>query len=162
MLSIYYVYRCLLATWEEVKPKNARLNWLADMPSRYAFRFWTGVQAPSFFAWTNEIRNVRKESSQVVVDTYSLLLRTDSMMIEERRRAILEALRIEGCVLVAELGKRFRTSQVTIRKDLEILHATGRIHRTHDEKGRIVGTCKPTIGCVSSLESGIGSRSPRC
>jgi len=53
------------------------------------------------------------------------------MLIEERRRAILEALRTDGRVLVTELGKRFRTSQVTIRKDLEVLHATGKIHRTH-------------------------------
>jgi DeoR family transcriptional regulator of aga operon len=53
------------------------------------------------------------------------------MLIEERRREILEALRMDGRVLVAELAKRFRTSQVTIRKDLEILHSTGRIHRTH-------------------------------
>ena len=53
------------------------------------------------------------------------------MLIEERRRAILEALRMDGRVLVAELAKRFRTSQVTIRKDLEILHSTGRVHRTH-------------------------------
>ena len=53
------------------------------------------------------------------------------MLIEERRRAILEALRVDGRVLVGELAKRFRTSQVTIRKDLEILHSTGRIHRTH-------------------------------
>ncbi len=53
------------------------------------------------------------------------------MLIEERRRAILESLRTEGRVLVVELAKRFRTSQVTIRKDLEILHAGGKIHRTH-------------------------------
>jgi DeoR family transcriptional regulator of aga operon len=53
------------------------------------------------------------------------------MLIEERRRSILEALRLDGRVLVAELAKRFRTSQVTIRKDLEILHSTGKIHRTH-------------------------------
>jgi DeoR family transcriptional regulator, aga operon transcriptional repressor len=53
------------------------------------------------------------------------------MLIEERRRAILEALRAEGRVLVPELAKRFRASQVTIRKDLEILHSTGKIHRTH-------------------------------
>ena len=38
---------------------------------------------------------------------------------------------MDGRVLVAELAKRFRTSQVTIRKDLEILHSTGKIHRTH-------------------------------
>ncbi|MFY9844708.1 MAG: transcriptional repressor AgaR [Terriglobales bacterium] len=53
------------------------------------------------------------------------------MLIEERQRAILEALRMDGRVLVVELAKRFRTSQVTIRKDLEILHSTGKIHRTH-------------------------------
>jgi len=53
------------------------------------------------------------------------------MLIEERRRSILETLRLDGRVLVVELAKRFRTSQVTIRKDLEILHSTGKIHRTH-------------------------------
>lgn len=53
------------------------------------------------------------------------------MLNEERRRAIVETLQREGRVLVGDLARRFRTSQVTIRKDLEILHAHGRIHRTH-------------------------------
>jgi DeoR family transcriptional regulator of aga operon len=53
------------------------------------------------------------------------------MLIEERRRAILDALRMDGRVLVPELAKRFHTSQVTIRKDLEILHSSGKVHRTH-------------------------------
>jgi len=50
---------------------------------------------------------------------------------EERRRAILEILNRDGRVLVADLAKHFRTSQVTIRKDLEALHAHGRVYRTH-------------------------------
>jgi DeoR family transcriptional regulator of aga operon len=50
---------------------------------------------------------------------------------EERRRAILEILNREGRVLVIDLARRFETSQVTIRKDLEALHAHGLIHRTH-------------------------------
>jgi len=50
---------------------------------------------------------------------------------EERRRAILEILNREGRVLVIDLAHRFETSQVTIRKDLEALHAHGLIHRTH-------------------------------
>jgi DeoR family transcriptional regulator, aga operon transcriptional repressor len=50
---------------------------------------------------------------------------------EERRRAILDILNKQGRVLVAELSRRFDTSQVTIRKDLEILHAHGQVHRTH-------------------------------
>jgi DeoR family transcriptional regulator of aga operon len=50
---------------------------------------------------------------------------------EERRRAILELLSREGRVLVTDLAQQFETSQVTIRKDLEILHAQGVVHRTH-------------------------------
>lgn len=53
------------------------------------------------------------------------------MLNEERQRAILDALSREGRVLVADLATRFRTSQVTIRKDLETLHTNGKIHRTH-------------------------------
>jgi len=50
---------------------------------------------------------------------------------EERRRAILETLNRERRVLVAELANQFQTSQVTIRKDLEVLHEHGHLHRTH-------------------------------
>ena len=53
------------------------------------------------------------------------------MLNEERRRAILDLLNREGRVLVTDLGRQFETSQVTIRKDLEILHARGLAHRTH-------------------------------
>src|SRR5580700_4205954 len=53
------------------------------------------------------------------------------MLTEERQRAILEIMRREGRVLVVDLAKQFHTSQVTIRKDLEILHVKGRVHRTH-------------------------------
>ena len=53
------------------------------------------------------------------------------MLSEERRRAVIELLNREGRVLVPDLSKRFRTSQVTIRKDLEILHEKGQLHRSH-------------------------------
>lgn len=53
------------------------------------------------------------------------------MLNEERRRAILDLLTQQGRVLVADLSKQFDTSQVTIRKDLEVLHAHGLVHRTH-------------------------------
>jgi len=53
------------------------------------------------------------------------------LLNEERRRAILEILDRDGRVLVLDLARRFETSQVTIRKDLEELHAHGLIHRTH-------------------------------
>ncbi|MHB8655646.1 MAG: transcriptional repressor AgaR [Terriglobia bacterium] len=53
------------------------------------------------------------------------------MLNEERRRAILDLINHEGRVLVQDLAPRFTTSQVTIRKDLEILHGQGLVHRTH-------------------------------
>lgn len=53
------------------------------------------------------------------------------MLNEERRRQILDILNREGRVLVVDLAKQFLTSQVTIRKDLDVLQAQGRIHRSH-------------------------------
>ncbi|MBV9573652.1 MAG: DeoR/GlpR transcriptional regulator [Acidobacteriales bacterium] len=53
------------------------------------------------------------------------------MLNEERRRAILTILHRDRRVLVAQLARHFHTSQVTIRKDLEILHVRGQVQRTH-------------------------------
>jgi DeoR family transcriptional regulator, aga operon transcriptional repressor len=53
------------------------------------------------------------------------------MLSEERQRAILDIVNRDGRVLVIDLARQFHTSQVTIRKDLEILHTKGRVHRTH-------------------------------
>ena len=53
------------------------------------------------------------------------------MLNEECRRAIIELLERDGRVLVADMARKFDTSQVTIRKDLEVLHAHGLVHRTH-------------------------------
>jgi DeoR family transcriptional regulator, aga operon transcriptional repressor len=53
------------------------------------------------------------------------------MLSEERRREIIELLQTEGRVLVRDLSRRFRTSLITIRKDLEFLHHQGQLERTH-------------------------------
>lgn len=53
------------------------------------------------------------------------------MLNEERRRAIVDLVNREGRVLVGDLSRRFQTSQVTIRKDLELLHEQGQLHRSH-------------------------------
>jgi DeoR family transcriptional regulator, aga operon transcriptional repressor len=50
---------------------------------------------------------------------------------EERQREILGILSREGRVVVVDLAQRFQTSQVTIRKDLEVLEGKGQIYRTH-------------------------------
>jgi DeoR family transcriptional regulator of aga operon len=56
---------------------------------------------------------------------------SNRILTEERRREILDLLNREGRVLVRSLAKRFATSQVTIRQDLETLHGQGLLHRTH-------------------------------
>jgi DeoR family transcriptional regulator, aga operon transcriptional repressor len=53
------------------------------------------------------------------------------MLSEERRRAVVEMLQKDGRVLVSDLAKHFRTSLITIRKDLEFLHHQGQLERTH-------------------------------
>jgi len=53
------------------------------------------------------------------------------MLSEERRRKIVELVERDGRVVVKELGRRFATSLITIRKDLEHLHQRGLIHRAH-------------------------------
>jgi DeoR family transcriptional regulator, aga operon transcriptional repressor len=55
----------------------------------------------------------------------------EHMLNGERRRAILELLQTDGRVLVGDLSRRFRTSLITIRKDLEFLHHEGQLERTH-------------------------------
>jgi DeoR family transcriptional regulator of aga operon len=53
------------------------------------------------------------------------------MLTEERRRAIVKILNGEGRVLVSTLARQFKTSHVTIRKDLDILQSQGLAHRSH-------------------------------
>ena len=83
--------------------------------------------------WTNERKRYKKkvEGKQTVSARAPIVDPGAGLLNEERRRAILEILNRESRVLVLDLARRFETSQVTIRKDLETLHAHGLIHRTH-------------------------------
>jgi DeoR family transcriptional regulator of aga operon len=56
---------------------------------------------------------------------------SNGMLNEERRREILALLNRDGRVLVKDLAKHFRISQITIRKDLEFLDSQGVVQRTH-------------------------------
>jgi DeoR/GlpR family transcriptional regulator of sugar metabolism len=55
----------------------------------------------------------------------------ESLLKEERRQQILEALQENNRVTVPELSQRFGTSDVTIRRDLADLAAEGKLQRTH-------------------------------
>lgn len=56
---------------------------------------------------------------------------SNGLLNEERRREILAALHRDGRVLVKDLARHFRISQITIRKDLEFLDSQGVVQRTH-------------------------------
>jgi DeoR family transcriptional regulator, aga operon transcriptional repressor len=58
-------------------------------------------------------------------------VRQKQMLAEERRRKILELTQRDGRVVVKDLARRFSTSLITIRKDLESLHQMGRLQRAH-------------------------------
>ena len=55
----------------------------------------------------------------------------DPLMAEERRQRILAVLRAEGRVLVGNLSELFSVSQITIRKDLDVLQERGLVQRSH-------------------------------
>jgi len=67
----------------------------------------------------------------------------DGLLNEERRRAILAALNRDGRVLVKDLAAHFQVSQITIRKDLEVLQGRGLLHRTHG------GALVPSSGALN-------------
>ena len=71
------------------------------------------------------------------------LIGEDNLAIlkEERQRLILDALRNNHQVTVADLSRRFAVSEVTIRRDLRELHAQGELHRAHG--GAIAATPAP-------------------
>ncbi len=53
------------------------------------------------------------------------------ILAEERRRKILEELEAEGTVKTAQLAKLFSVSEVTIRRDLEVLKEEGKLKKVH-------------------------------
>lgn len=55
----------------------------------------------------------------------------EELDIDERRKRILDLLHREGKIKVAELSKLFKTSEVTIRSDLDELAAQDLLQRTH-------------------------------
>ncbi len=62
----------------------------------------------------------------------------ENLLKEERQQMILEVLQENNRVTVPELSERFGTSQVTIRRDLADLAASGKLIRAHRGALRVV------------------------
>ncbi|MET9403670.1 DeoR family transcriptional regulator, partial [Kitasatospora sp. NPDC002965] len=53
------------------------------------------------------------------------------LLAPQRRALILDRVRRDGAVRVAELADRFGVSDMTVRRDLEALARTGAIEKTY-------------------------------
>ncbi len=73
------------------------------------------------------------------------------LLVEERRRKILEALEQSERVTVQELVRRFAVSAVTIRKDLDALTEAGAMVRSHGGALRPLGPTDIAIGVKEIL-----------
>lgn len=78
----------------------------------------------------------------------------DGMMAEERRMQILQIVRSEGRAKVNDLVRRFNTSAVTIRSDLNELDQRGLVQRSHG--GAVI---QDTVFRESPVHERIKSRS---
>lgn len=67
------------------------------------------------------------------------------MLAVERQRRILEELRERGSVNVTELARDCGVSSVTIRSDLDVLEAQGRLKRTHGGAVPVSEYVVPTV-----------------
>ena len=63
------------------------------------------------------------------------------MLIEERRRHILQQVQARGIVSLRELAEQLATSEVTVRRDLQAMAAEGLLRRTHG--GAVLGDGLP-------------------
>lgn len=54
-----------------------------------------------------------------------------TVLNEERRRAIVDFVNQNGRALVRDLANKYTSSEITIRRDLGLLHNRGLIYRTH-------------------------------
>jgi len=75
---------------------------------------------------------------------------SNSLLVEERRRKILELLKVEGRVTSAEIVRRFGVSSVTARTDLNELADSGELVRSH---GGAVSPQEPTRDYPVSLKA---------
>lgn len=75
--------------------------------------------------------------------------RSTLLLAEERRNRLEEILKIQNRILVAEMAEQMQISEVTIRKDLEVLEHRGVLKRVH--RGAILVN-NPTVIDLALME----------
>ena len=77
------------------------------------------------------------------------------MLAIERRREILERMRIDGKVIVSELARDFDVTEETIRRDLDRLDKEGLVSKTY---GGAVAKQNPTLDLPYNVREGVNVR----
>ena len=67
----------------------------------------------------------------IMVHRHSLQTRGRPVLAPQRRALILERLRAQGAVRVADLMQELRVSDMTVRRDLEVLEGQGHLVKVH-------------------------------
>jgi DeoR/GlpR family transcriptional regulator of sugar metabolism len=73
----------------------------------------------------------------------------DHMLARQRQALILERVREAGAVRVAELARELEVSDMTVRRDLEILHGKGLLEKVHGGATAISGLASFEPGFVA-------------
>ncbi len=76
------------------------------------------------------------------------------MLAQQRQAKIMERVREDGAVRVADLVRDLRVSDMTVRRDLEILDERGMLEKVHGGATAVVGSAsyEPGFAVKSSLE----------
>ena len=76
------------------------------------------------------------------------------MLAQQRQAYILERIREDGAVRVADLARDLRVSDMTVRRDLELLHGRGLLEKVHGGATSLPGSAlfEPGFAAKSTLQ----------
>ncbi|MDX6740610.1 DeoR/GlpR family DNA-binding transcription regulator [Actinocorallia sp. A-T 12471] len=75
------------------------------------------------------------------------------LLVEQRRMQILETVRRDGAVRVTDLALTYGVSEMTIRRDLDLLSRSGTLEKVHGGAVAVGMTEEPGFAVKSGLES---------
>src|SRR5689334_22001990 len=79
-----------------------------------------------------------------------------AMLARQRQTLIVDRVREDGAVRVADLVRELGVSDMTVRRDLELLHDRGLLEKVHGGATAVVGTAlfEPGFALKVSLQQG--------
>lgn len=76
------------------------------------------------------------------------------MVPEQRRHQILDDIEGDGAISIVDLSRRYRVSEMTIRRDLKLLEDAGHVRRTHGGAVRVaIAAVEPRYAAKQKLNA---------